>query len=148
MEAIHRFKYEQRTDLARPFGHLLSQCGMVFSKTAVLVPVPLSRQRLRERGYNQAELLAHSLRRHGGSRVAPHVLIRSRDTAPQVGQERAARLANVQGAFAVRDASSIRDRDIVLIDDVMTTGATLIACAKALRKAGAHRVSALVVAVA
>lgn len=148
IDALHRFKYERRTDLARPLGVLLAGACGSYHADSVIIPVPLSRRRLRERGYNQAQLLARQLRRTHPMMIAPHALRRQRDTRPQVGQERDARLANVRGAFVVHDRTIMRDRHVILLDDVMTTGATLTACAKALRHAGAASVSALVVAVA
>ena len=112
-----------------------------------LVAVPLARQRQRERGYNQAELLAREL-----SRLLPLPLLegtsrRVRATPPQAGLTRAQRLENVRGAFAPGPrAVLLADRSVLLIDDVMTTGATLSACSRVLLRSGARRVCALTVA--
>ena len=121
------------------------------AKDAVLVPVPLHSSRQRERGFNQAELLARGLsgllRKTGkGPRLETHCLRRTRSTPPQTGLSLAARRENVRGVFAVDHPEVVRDLEAVLVDDVMTTGATLSACAAALKHAGATRVCALTLA--
>ena len=122
-------------------------------EAAVLVPVPLHRSRERERGFNQAELLACGLsaalaKSHGeqAPSVEPHALRRTRATPPQTGLSLSARRENVRGVFAVPDTARVRDRAIVLVDDVMTTGATVSACAAALKGAGARGVAAFTLA--
>ena len=122
-------------------------------EAAVLVPVPLHSSRQRERGFNQAELLAHglsaALAKSQGQhtpRVEARALRRTRATPPQTGLSLSARRENVRGVFAVSDAARIRDRVIVLVDDVMTTGATVSSCAAALKGAGARVVAALTLA--
>lgn len=110
-----------------------------------LIPMPLSPQRLRERGYNQAQLLARQL---SASKTRENILLRMKDMAHQSQLSRAERLKNVKDAFAVDPllAPQLKDRRIVLVDDVMTTGASLHSAALALRAAGASHVTALVVA--
>jgi ComF family protein len=113
-----------------------------------VTPVPLHPSRRRERGFNQAELLARglvkSLRKEGsGLRFAAGSLQRVRATVPQVGLSVSARRENVRGVFSVGRPEDVRDRTVVVVDDVMTTGATLSACATALKRAGAGRVLAL-----
>ena len=114
----------------------------------LLIPVPLHRGRLIWRRFNQANALAESIARACGRKVDPFALIRVKPTVPQVGLSRAQRASNVQGAFAVPEEAqlSVEGRAIVLIDDVMTTGATLNAAARVLLCAGAKRVDALVFA--
>ncbi len=112
----------------------------------VLVPVPLHPRRLRERGYNQAALLARELGRRTGRPHGERVLVRRKDTAPQAGLSAAARRRNVAGAFAVRQKGFIAGRVVTLVDDVLTTGATAYACARALREAGAREVRLLSIA--
>lgn len=112
----------------------------------VIVPVPLHRERLRWRGFNQAVPLARALGAAGDRPVDPFALVRSRATPPQVGLDAGSRRRNVRGAFVVRSADRIRGRRVLLVDDVMTTGATIDACARALRAAGARQVDALVLA--
>ncbi|WP_119966614.1 phosphoribosyltransferase family protein [Simplicispira lacusdiani] len=110
-----------------------------------VLPVPLSRQRLCERGFNQSLLLARHL---APRKTDANLLLRLHDTPAQHGLPRARRLRNLRGAFAVEPlrAARVQGRSVVLVDDVMTTGATLHAAAAALRQAGARQVSALVVA--
>jgi ComF family protein len=100
-----------------------------------VVPVPLHQSRLRQRGFNQADLLARELRPRLAVGNPPGELIRTRATPPQVGHDRLWRLQNVRGAFAWRGAD-LAGRSVLLIDDVATTGATLDACAEALRACG------------
>ena len=110
------------------------------------VPVPLHPSRLAERGYNQAALLGSRLAGHLGAQSLPLALERICDTPRQTTLDRAARTRNVADAFRARPRSRVSGRQVLLIDDVRTTGATLAACARALREAGATRVSAAVVA--
>lgn len=111
----------------------------------LLLPVPLSRQRLQQRGYNQSLELARQL---APAKTAPGLLLRIRDTPPQSSLQRAERLRNVQGAFAVEPLrqTEVRGKRVVLIDDVMTSGASLFAAAQALRDAGAAHITGLVLA--
>ena len=135
MEAIHRLKYERREDLARCLGVLFDACEP--PKAHALVPIPLHPSRLRQRGYDQARLLAAAAGSRFGIPVRD-VLVRHRRTPHQVGLDRQARERNLRGAFTANgDLTGLR---LCLIDDVLTTGATAAAAATALLEAGAARV--------
>lgn len=144
-EAIHAFKYEGVADLAGPLTDWLVAVWQQRGLTAdLIVPVPLHARREAERGYNQAVLLGRELSRRVGAPVAPAELIRTVRTRPQVGLSRDERRANIAGAF--RCAGRVTDIRVVLVDDVCTTGATLEACAAALKASGAKQVVGLTVA--
>ncbi|OFV89804.1 MAG: hypothetical protein A3G76_00045 [Acidobacteria bacterium RIFCSPLOWO2_12_FULL_65_11] len=140
---IHALKYEGRRSLARPLAALMRMRGAdVLDGADWLVPVPLHRSRRRERGFNQAVDLA----RHLG-RPVRQALRRVRPTRTQTGLPAAQRHHNVRGAFVIaRAAGELAGRCVVLVDDVSTTGATLDACARVLKEAGAREVRALTAA--
>jgi ComF family protein len=152
--AICRWKWGARggagrPELARPLGQLLAPTlAALAPEVDVLVPVPLHRGRLAERGFSQAVLLAASARRLGRVPVTlePALLERTRATAVQTGLGRRARLGNVAGAFRAPRPERVRGRRVALIDDVVTTGATAAACARALRQAGAAAVHVVALA--
>ncbi len=144
--AITRFKYEPIPELARPLGQLLAHEAVRMGLTArYVVPVPLHPVRLFERGFNQAALLARPVARALGATLRPRALARTRPTERQAELGREARLANVEGAFVVRERCG---DTVLLVDDVRTTGATQDACARALEAAGCVRVTCLVLAIA
>jgi ComF family protein len=144
-KALHRFKYEGRRPLRRPLALLLAERLAVEGLAAEAVTwVPLHPARKRRRGYNQAELLGRELARLCGL-PALAGLVRLRDTPPQVGLDRLRRQANVAGAFHW-EGPELGRRSLVLVDDVATTGATLDACAAALKAAGAGPVIGFTVA--
>ena len=139
--ALTRFKYESRADLARPLGHLLRRAVMDANVRAdVVVPVPLHPRRLAERGYNQSALLARAVADQLRVPFAPRALVRRRQTAQQARLGRAERLANMAEAFDVRDKSAVQLFVVLLFDGVHATGATSLACHRALEAAGAANV--------
>ncbi|MFN8522398.1 MAG: phosphoribosyltransferase family protein [Chloroflexota bacterium] len=144
---VHDLKYRERTQIAELFASLV---GQMLDRRRVqvdaLVPVPLSPRRASERGFNQAALVATALGTANGVAVIPAALIRTRETPPQVGRTAADRQKNVAGAFSCPEPIRVAGKRLLLIDDVATTGATVTACAEALKAAGAARVYAAVVA--
>lgn len=149
-ELIHGYKYEGvralDTLLAQEIAAFMASYGLRPKRSGLLVPIPLHRTRERERGFNQAQLLARDLARRWGLVVA-EPLSRRRWTEPQIEMDTFdQRRANMAGAFRVAGADAVRGRIIILIDDVSTSGATLSEAAKTLREAGARSVWAIAVA--
>lgn len=146
-QLVHQLKYGGWRDTAEEMGEAMAAERLpaaVAAEIAAVVPVPLSRTRLRERGFNQAALLAAIVSRSRGWPLATHLLIRRRHTARQASLAGGARSANVAMAFAVADAEpDIRDSHLLLVDDVLTTAATAQDCVRALCSAGARAVSVL-----
>lgn len=143
-DAVHALKYGDRPALARPLGRWLAG-RVTLPPGALVVAVPLGRRRRQERGYDQAGRLAEALASAAGAGRLTGALRRTRETPPQVGRSRAARGANVAGAFTA-DPSLVAGRELVLVDDVVTTGATADAAARALLAAGARRVTVVALA--
>ncbi len=156
--SILQLKFAHRESLGRRLGELLVTCWDALEELPgetlpMVVPVPLHASRQRERGFNQAQLLAAGLVRVLRQRnetqalkVSNDCLRRIRATPPQTGLSLAARRENLQGAFESSNAEKVHGCTVVLIDDVMTTGSTLSACARALKRAGPLRVIALTLA--
>jgi ComF family protein len=143
------FKHADRTQNAPAFAAWMARAGAELLDGAdLIVPVPLHWTRLIARRFNQAALLARGLSKRTRIPFDPRLLVRTRRTRTQGDLTRSQRMRNVRGAFAVRAnaRSKLKGRTIVLVDDVMTTGATLEACAKALRRAGAKEVRVLALA--
>ncbi len=159
-DAVHALKYGGLPRIATDLAAAMAGLDVPGRESGLLVPVPLSRARFRERGYNQSERLARALGRRW-RRPVVDLLVRTRDTAAQTALTPEARLANVAGAFQVRNGEcgmrserplensapriphSALERPLVLVDDVFTTGATLAEAARALEQAGAGTVSAV-----
>lgn len=147
-DLITHYKFNNQPGWAASFALLLRSTPWVepaLERADVLVPMPLSRQRLLERGFNQALELARHL---APEKADPDLLLRIKDTAAQSSLKRADRLRNVAGAFCVdpHRVSAVRGKQMVLLDDVMTSGASLFAAAQALREAGAASVTGMVLA--
>lgn len=148
-ELIHSFKYSRLTHLRRPLALLILEGMSDFlaaQELNVIVPVPLHRSRLRQRGFNQAVLLGKLLSRHLSLPMLPNTLRRMRPTEPQIELSATERRMNVKGAFAVGVPEHIAGKRVLLLDDVMTTGSTMDECAKELKAAGAAAVIAVTIA--
>ena len=140
-------KYGDRHDQVPALARLMAMAGdVLLEREVVLVPVPLHRRRLAARRFNQAALLSGALAGLTGQAHAPLMLTRTKATPKQKGLSARGRRMNVASAFAVRRGQSAKGARVVLIDDVLTTGATLTACARILRGAGALSVEALTLA--
>ncbi|HEY7139844.1 MAG TPA: ComF family protein [Methylomirabilota bacterium] len=151
-EAIHALKYGGRPLVAAPLGRFLAEAGPSALPVSLatwadgLVPIPLHPARLAERGFNQAELLAAPCAARWRLPVLGRVLARARATLPQTQLDPEARRANVKDAFRVSRPAEVRGRHLLLVDDVLTTGATVGAATRALRAAGAAAVGVLTLA--
>lgn len=142
-EAIHRFKFYGAAQYGKPFGRLLAmavdKAGM--GDADLITWVPVSRKRLRRRGYDQAELLAKTVAEELNRKAVPLLRKCGKTKTQSTLSDAAARRANVLGAFCVLDPEKVRGRKILLIDDVLTTGATMNECARILMTAGAAAVT-------
>ncbi len=145
-QAVHALKYDLLTDLAQPLGVMMAcfiqNAGWPHS---TLVPVPLHDQRLRARGFNQAALLGRVIGGQLGWPQVEQALIRTRNTSSQVGLDRQQRQNNVKNAFTLANPVGLLENDVVLVDDVFTTGATIRECAVTLLDSGIRSVRAIVV---
>jgi ComF family protein len=149
-QIIHATKYRRRPSLGDTLGDLLAQRLSTPLRDelakAVVVPVPLHRRREMKRGFNQSLVLARALAKSWHLEVMPRALRRTRFTQPQAKLGAAERLQNVEGAFAPARGLHLETPTVLLIDDVLTTGATMNACAAALKAAGASKVIGIALA--
>jgi len=144
---VLRFKHADRTSAAPHFARWMARAGAdLLADSDIIVPVPLHRWRLWRRRYNQAALLALALARLAGQRCAPDALVRARATPSQGTLGRNQRRRNVHGAFRLRRAAAVEGRRVLLIDDVLTSGATVGECVRVLRQGGATEVDVLTLA--
>ena len=144
---VHRLKYSDRGELARPMGAWMARAAAdVLADADAITPVPLHPRRLWTRRFNQAAALAREIARRSGKPFEPALLQRIKATRSQVGLTREQRVQNMQGAFRAAPAAPVRGRRIALVDDVLTSGATANAAARALLKAGATQVDLIVFA--
>jgi len=154
-ELIHLLKYEGVRPAANVLGRMLADAvadlhpslqheDSLFAEPVLVIPVPLHARKLRQREFNQSEMIARvALKlRHSPTELAlaAEVLIRQRETQSQIGLTRHQRRENMRGAFAVAKPEVVQDRDVLLVDDVFTTGTTVSECARVLRRAGAKRI--------
>lgn len=161
-EAIHVFKYRFVKDLAKSLSGLMAgrfknrelfkkekpiPFGPDIPEDRIIIPVPLHPKRFRWRGFNQAELLAENLAKRFDLPLEKSVLARSKNNIPQVEvKERRARLENIRGAFDCVESPKLKNKTVILVDDVCTTAGTMSECAKVLKKSGARQVWGVVVA--
>lgn len=148
-ELIHHFKYKGKISLGKSIGLRLAEelRKQDLSEIAYIIPVPLHKVRKRERGFNQSEILAEILGVELNLKVDKSVLSRIRNTKDQTKLSEEERKQNVTGAFKVQDELQIlKDKKIILVDDVITTGATLKECAQVLKQAGAQKILGVTIA--
>jgi ComF family protein len=144
---VHRLKYSDRGELAAPMGAWMARAGAdVLAEADAITPVPLHARRLWTRRFNQAAALGREIARRAGKPFEPALLRRIKATRSQVGLSREQRVQNMQGAFRAAPAASVQGRRIALVDDVLTSGATANAAARALLRAGAAQVDLIVFA--
>ena len=148
-QAIHLFKFEKRTSLAKPLTqltmeHIPDDCNI--TEYDFILPIPIHKKRLRERGFNQATLLAKGLARTTGIQVVTDALVRHRNTSPQSSLDREARQTNIVGAFKLQKKEVVRNKRILVLDDVFTTGATVREAVKVLWNADPVEVDVLTLA--
>jgi ComF family protein len=146
-DLIHLLKYERMRSAAPVLGRMLAEAVSVllpeFGPAVLVLPVPLHESKQRQRGFNQSELIARAmLKQVAGVRlgIETTLLVRRRATDSQIGLSRAQRHANLRGAFSITRSDAVAGRDILLVDDVFTTGTTVTECARVLRRAGAGEV--------
>jgi ComF family protein len=147
--AIHALKFDAMVSLAPPLGHQLVRAFRAHwpdGDIDLIAPVPLHRRRLRQRGFNQAFLLIAGWPVSGAVPIVRDLLVRLRATRPQTGLDRRQRRVNIKNAVAVRRPGQSTGRRVLLVDDVLTTGATADACARMLLRDGASRVDVLTLA--
>jgi len=141
---IYSIKYSNNIELAQRLGSLLyydiCRKSDILSYCDIILPVPLHKERLETRGYNQAEIIASALSEESGIRINSNVLIKTKATADQIGLKKSQREQNLKESFDITDYSVVRNKNIMLTDDVLTTGATINACSEALKKHGANMV--------
>jgi ComF family protein len=142
---IHLFKYGKMRPLARPLGALVARAIPREQRFDLIIPMPLHWRKRWSRGYNQSDLLAREVARRWGVPVA-RIVSRVKATAPQAGLTNSKRRLNVRAAFRIRKGTNVQGLRVLLIDDVVTTGATASACAHVLKRAGAGHVAVAAVA--
>lgn len=149
-EMVHNLKYGNKINLAKVLSRLMidfvSDYHLPLDSCDCAIAIPLSPRKLREREFNQAEILADTIARHFNLKVQGNNLKRIRDTKSQTELEKSKRWQNMQGAFTVKEPNAVKDKTILLIDDVLTTGATASEAARALKNAGAAGVYVLTLA--
>jgi ComF family protein len=149
--SIKKLKYNFLKDLAKDLAEIILDHFKILGKPPdfqdfLIIPIPLHEKRLRQRGFNQAEEIAKVLAEYFKIPLEKNVLFRKKDTLSQTELKREQRIQNVKDAFFVKDSQKIKNKNILLVDDVLTTGATMEEAAKTLKKAGAKKVVGVVLA--
>ena len=149
LHAIHQFKYGNNISVGALLASFMADFSFPdvdFTDYSLIVPVPLHIKRLRQRGFNQSLILARAIGKKRQIPINFSLLKRHKFTETQTGMNKTERKQNIKGAFEVRDKKNIAGKNVILIDDVYTTGATINECAKTLTKAGAQKVTVLTLA--
>ena len=141
-EAVHRMKYQGESARAAHLAAMLVDHAVAYAEVEAIVPIPIHRARLKERGFNQSALIAEALSKPTGIPVW-NALSRVRDTPHQIDLSNDERVVNVRGAFLARGETQIRPARVILLDDVFTSGATMDECARVLLGSGVDRVEGL-----
>jgi len=149
-ELIHKFKYSNKTMLAKVFAKMIFDFAMNFniplSDYDIMLPVPLHSTRLREREYNQCEILARQLQRFLHLEISTKDVARIKHTRSQITLDKTARWENIVGAFKIKNNQTFKNKNVLIVDDLITTGATASELAKTLKESGAKMVSVLTIA--
>jgi len=147
--AIKKLKFKSKKKLARPLAFLLVEYLNNWAPSETIdyiVSVPLSKKRLRSRGFNQVDLLADVVSGELNIPFASDLLLRTKETKPQFELKREERFKNLKGAFEVSNTGNVKGKNILLLDDILTTGSTVSECAKVLKEAGASKICVLTLA--
>lgn len=150
-QLLHRLKYEGRKDIAQSMGFMMGEelaNDGFFDNIDLIIPIPLHRRKKRSRGYNQSEEIGKGISRATGIPMKTSCIERQRNSTSQTSKSAYERWENVSGIFAAHHTEQLENRHILLLDDVMTTGATITACADALKSVPGIRISVLTLALA
>jgi ComF family protein len=151
-DLIHKFKYSNKTMLDKVFAQLIFDFVVNLNIPVldydIMLPVPLHPTRLREREYNQCEILAYQLRKFFPLEISSKDVLRVKNTKSQISLDKLARWENIKGAFKVKNQDKFKNRNVLIVDDLFTTGATASELARVLKESGAEKVSVLTLAVA
>lgn len=150
-QVLHQLKYEGRKDIAQAMGFMVGQelaNDGFFQSIDLIIPIPLHRRKQRSRGYNQSQEIGKGISRATGIRMETTCVVRLRNTTSQTNKSTYERWENVSGIFVLRHPERLENQHILLLDDVMTTGATITACADALKSVPGIRISVLTLALA
>ena len=149
-EKILKYKFEEKSYLNECFSQILLNnekiCGF-FERYDIIIPVPISRKRKNFRGYNQSELIAKNVAKHMKNLVCDtHILYKIKDNKPQSKLNKEKRIQNVKDVYYIKNGQTVLNKNVLLFDDIYTTGSTLNECAKILKEAGASKISAFTLA--